>query len=300
MELDMIGRGSQGTLYTVRHVSTSEVFVMKRIRVVEQQARRAALREAQLLQLLQHTAVVAYRDCFVLDDCLCIVMEHCAGADLGRRISMAHEPFTEEQVLQEGTFIKVERFDFGGAARALPGQSAAAFKQWGASWAQLSLEGLHGFPLWEEEVHDLLQRHFETLSSAFGTYSKSPGEAAGDAAAQTMSTEELHDFVVNVGLETPEYKFEQMGPAFARANSSGKGAAGAKAAADAPTPPAAPRTPPAVPCARLQPHAPICNPTYTHIYIPGGCGARASRVSLGGRAHLLLAAQPHLRPAGNA
>ena len=100
MQLELIGRGGQGSVCTVRHVAEGAIYIMKRIHVVEQQARRAALREAQHLQLLQHTAVVGYRDCFIHEDFLCIVMEHCAGADLARRISMAREPFTEEQVLQ--------------------------------------------------------------------------------------------------------------------------------------------------------------------------------------------------------
>jgi len=79
---------------------------------------------------------------------------------------------SEEEVMQDGTFIRAERFDFGSEARALPGQSAEAFAEWGAQWPAVNLEGLHGFPLWEKEVHDLLQQHFHTLSAAFGTYSK--------------------------------------------------------------------------------------------------------------------------------
>ena len=45
----------------------------------------------------------------------------------------------------------------------------------------------------------------------------------------TMALEEFHDFVVDVGLETKEYKFAQMGTIFTRANTSTKGAAGPKA-----------------------------------------------------------------------
>ena len=44
-----------------------------------------------------------------------------------------------------------------------------------------------------------------------------------------MNLEEFNDFVVDVGLETPEYKFAQMGTIFTRANTSTKGAAGPKA-----------------------------------------------------------------------
>ena len=149
----------------------------------------------------------------------------------------ARSSLRAEQVLQEGTFIRAERFDFVSEARPLPGQSGDAFKQWGGAWSRVNLEGLHGFPLWEKEVHDLLQQHFSTLSSAFSSYSKSLGEAATDAAALTMSSDEFHDFVVDVGLETKKYKFDKMGIALSRANSSGKGAAGPKVhARAAPTP----------------------------------------------------------------
>ena len=78
-------------------------------------------------------------------------------------------------------------------------------------------------------MHDLLQPNFATLSAAFSTYAKSLGESSGDASAATMNLEEFNDFVVDVGLETAEYKFAQMGAIFTRANASTKGAAGPKA-----------------------------------------------------------------------
>jgi NIMA (never in mitosis gene a)-related kinase len=81
VELQTIGRGSQGTVCTVRHVAEGAIYLMKRLHVVEHRARRAALREAQYLQLLQHTAVVGYRDCFIHEDSLCIVMEYVRCAD---------------------------------------------------------------------------------------------------------------------------------------------------------------------------------------------------------------------------
>ena len=81
VELQTIGRGAQGTVCTVRHVAEGVVYLMKRLHVVEHRARRSALREAQYLQLLQHTAVVGYRDCFIHEDSLCIVMEYVRCAD---------------------------------------------------------------------------------------------------------------------------------------------------------------------------------------------------------------------------
>ena len=61
----------------------------------------AALLEAETLQRLQHTAVVGYRDTFVDDEYLCLVMEYADSGDLGSRIAANRErPFGEEQVLQ--------------------------------------------------------------------------------------------------------------------------------------------------------------------------------------------------------
>merc|ERR1719502_2125655 len=69
--------------------------------IMEPDARRAALLEAETLQRLQHTAVVGYRDTFVDDEHLCLVMEHADGGDLGSRIAAARDrPFSEDQVLQ--------------------------------------------------------------------------------------------------------------------------------------------------------------------------------------------------------
>ena len=97
----MIGRGSQGAVYTVRHVAENTVYVLKRMHIMEPDARRAALLEAETLQRLQHPAIVGYRDTFVDDEHLCIVMEHADSGDLGTRIASSRDrPFGEEQVLQ--------------------------------------------------------------------------------------------------------------------------------------------------------------------------------------------------------
>ena len=99
--LSMIGRGSQGAVYTVRHVAEGTTYVLKRMHIMEPEARRTALLEAETLQRLQHTAVVGYRDTFVDDEYLCLVMEYADSGDLGRLVSSSRErPFGEEQVLQ--------------------------------------------------------------------------------------------------------------------------------------------------------------------------------------------------------
>ena len=99
--LSCIGRGSQGAVYTVRSARDNGVYVLKRVHIMEPEARRAALREAETLQRLQHPAIVGYRDTFVDDEHLCIVMEYADGGDLASRIAAARDrPFGEEQILQ--------------------------------------------------------------------------------------------------------------------------------------------------------------------------------------------------------
>jgi serine/threonine protein kinase len=100
-ELQCIGRGSQGAVYAVRHLVEGRLYVMKRMHILEPEARRTALCEAETLHRLQHTAIVGYRDSFLDDEDLCIVMEYCEGGDLAARLAARHDsPLTEEQLLQ--------------------------------------------------------------------------------------------------------------------------------------------------------------------------------------------------------
>ena len=99
--LGKLGRGSQGAVYTVRHRGENTIYVLKRMHIIEPEARRTALLEAETLQRLQHPAVVGYRDTFVDGEHLCIVMEYAEGGDLASRIAANRDrPFSEEQVLQ--------------------------------------------------------------------------------------------------------------------------------------------------------------------------------------------------------
>ena len=100
-ELNCIGRGTQGSVYTVRHLEEGVTYVLKRMHIVESEQRRAALLEAETLQRLQHPGVVGYRDTFVDGEYLSLVMEYCEGGDLASRIASNRDrPFAEEQILQ--------------------------------------------------------------------------------------------------------------------------------------------------------------------------------------------------------
>ena len=131
---------------------------------------------------------------------------------------------TEEEVMTASTYIKAERFS-GEQSKPLAGQSAEVHKHWLALWSQLELSGLHGFPLWEKEVHDVLQKECGDIASVFHAYCKSLKDTSA-AAALEMDLDEFQDFAVDVGLETKAYSFEAMCLQFTKAdNANARGAA---------------------------------------------------------------------------
>ena len=74
---------------------------------------------------------------------------------------------TTEQVLKEDTYIRAERFDWQNESKPLKGQPAEEHEKFIADWQALDLMGLYGFPLWEKEVHDTLQKNYAELTSIF-------------------------------------------------------------------------------------------------------------------------------------
>merc|ERR1719197_429261 len=65
------------------------------------QEKQDALKESQVLASLKHPYIVRYRESFLEDGWLCIVMDYCEGGDLHVRIKEAKQrnrPIPEEQV----------------------------------------------------------------------------------------------------------------------------------------------------------------------------------------------------------
>ena len=61
-----------------------------------------------------------------------------------------------EECMNTATLIKAERYNWK-LSKPLPGQSLAAHRKWLDCWQNIEIADLHYFPLWEKEVHDLLQ-----------------------------------------------------------------------------------------------------------------------------------------------
>ena len=82
----------------------------------------------------------------------------------------------------------------------------------------MSLMDLHHFPLWEKEVHDVLQECFQDMQSIFAFYCKSIGGSDSAEAAVEMNMSEFKDFVRDTGLETKDLRFDVMCGLFIKAN----------------------------------------------------------------------------------
>ena len=54
--------------------------------------------------------------------------------------------------------------------------------RWLGVWQRLELSDLHHFPLWEEAVHDILQKDCGDIASVFHAYCKSLGDKTKEAA----------------------------------------------------------------------------------------------------------------------
>ena len=82
--LERLGRGSFGSVYRVARVSDGYVAVVKKIDLegLSSVETQAALREVSILQDLDNEFIVPYKNSFVDDNHLCIVMGYCANGDL--------------------------------------------------------------------------------------------------------------------------------------------------------------------------------------------------------------------------
>lgn len=103
-----VGEGSFGKAILARPVAPSDVpqkdVIVKMIDISKatKKEREDALQESQVLSSLKHPNIVRYRNNFLAEGWLCIVMDYCEGGDLSGRIKKARTQrinFSEAQVL---------------------------------------------------------------------------------------------------------------------------------------------------------------------------------------------------------
>jgi NIMA (never in mitosis gene a)-related kinase len=103
-ELRKIGEGSFGKAILVQTDEGSKL-VCKMVDVSQASSKETqdAIKEGRLLAAFKHPYIVRYRESFIDNGWLCILMDYCEGGDLSRQIEQAkkrHQPFVEEQVLR--------------------------------------------------------------------------------------------------------------------------------------------------------------------------------------------------------
>ena len=92
-------------------------------------------------------------------------------------------------------------------------------KNWLICWKNMSFKDLHGFPLWETQLHDVLQGAFPELSSVFTHYAKSGSAGTTSAhAAETMQQTELVDMALDCDLTSEAFPMVRVQNIFERAD----------------------------------------------------------------------------------
>lgn len=93
IEKNIIGRGNFGYVHLVEEVNTGKLWVCKKIPLsaLKDDEQRSALQEANLLKTLSHPHIVQYKDSFIEDNTLVIVMEYCEGELKRRRFGCAYK-----------------------------------------------------------------------------------------------------------------------------------------------------------------------------------------------------------------
>merc|ERR1719502_1383647 len=124
---------------------------------------------------------------------------------------------TPDEVVIKATYIHAERYDAEKETKPLKGETQKDLEKWLECWSRMEIMDVHLWPLWEKEVHDIIHPLFKELQLIFLAYTRSISEDSAEDAME-MSMDEFHDFVVDVGLETKQYKFDVMSTQFIKAN----------------------------------------------------------------------------------
>ena len=103
-KIRIVGRGTFGTVWLVRHHATGKQFIRKEVSMANmpRHEQKATMQEVEVLKRLQHPHIVAYVDSYRDGDNLCILMEYANDGDLASRIAAkkrAGAHFSETEVL---------------------------------------------------------------------------------------------------------------------------------------------------------------------------------------------------------
>ncbi len=81
IEKKIVGRGNFGYVHLVEEIKNGKLWVGKKIPLsaLKEDEKKNALQEANLLKTLAHPHIVEYKDSFIEDNTLVIIMEYCEG-----------------------------------------------------------------------------------------------------------------------------------------------------------------------------------------------------------------------------
>ena len=94
-KVEMIGSGTFGNAWLVLKADTGRKYVLKEVQVLgmSEKARKQALTEVRALSRCKHINVVRYREAFVDQGALCIVMEFADGGGCYHIVSINDPSF---------------------------------------------------------------------------------------------------------------------------------------------------------------------------------------------------------------
>ena len=87
--IETIGEGAYGKAHLVQCSSDGSYAVIKQVEIakMDEEEKKATLREARILEVLHHPFITRFREVYrTRKGILCIVMEFCEGGDLAKRI----------------------------------------------------------------------------------------------------------------------------------------------------------------------------------------------------------------------
>ena len=98
-----LGKGSYGTVYTVKSRLDSNIYVMKKMELnhLKESQQRECHREVSILRKVSHPNIIKYYASFLENESLCIIMEYAELGDLYTLIKhyKRHNKYFDELLL---------------------------------------------------------------------------------------------------------------------------------------------------------------------------------------------------------
>jgi len=106
----MLGSGAYSTVFKVKRINDGEIYALKsKLKITKEvnlsglreKERLNALNEVRILASISHPNIIAYKDSFIYENSLCIIMEYADGGDLANLIETkkkAQTLFLEKEI----------------------------------------------------------------------------------------------------------------------------------------------------------------------------------------------------------